>query len=130
MQARHGVLRRDFILARSSSIFAWHLAIFAATIVLAGCTPDCSGLVGLWRTEYNGETLSFEIRADRSLTTTASSEITGGSWQCLASGSALLKDNKTAPINVVQIDPNTLKLPVSAATPGLPEITLKRVEQQ
>mgnify|MGYP000031663009 CR=1 FL=1 len=103
------------------------LGVTCVTLALFACTPDCSGLVGLWATEYNGEKLSFEIRADQSLTTTASGEITGGSWQCLARGSALLKDKKTAPVNVVLLDAGTLKLPVSAATPGLPEILLKRI---
>ena len=113
-----------------SRIYIQRWALFAALLTLSGCTPDCSGLVGLWRTEYNGEALSFEIRADQSLTTTASGEITGGSWQCLATASAVLKDKKTAPIKAVLLDANTLKLPTSAATPELPEITLKRVEQQ
>jgi|GEM_PF-3069673 len=117
-------------LTRNARNYIQHLAILLALLMLTGCTPDCSGLVGLWRTEYNGESLSFEIRSDRSLTTIASGEITGGSWQCLSTGSALLKDKKTAPINGVLVDANTLKLPVSAATPGLPEITLKRVEQR
>lgn len=97
--------------------------------LLTSCTPDCSGLVGLWTTDYNGEVLSFEIRSDQSLTTTASGEISGGSWQCLATGSALLKDKKTAPVTAVVIDAQTIKLPVSKTTPGLPEITLKRVPQ-
>ena len=113
-----------------SRIYIQRWALFAALLTLSGCTPDCSSMVGLWRTEYNGETLSFEIRADQSMTTTASGEITGGSWQCLATASAVLKDKKTAPIKAVLLDANTLKLPTSAATPGLPEITLKRVEQQ
>ena len=102
----------------------------SAFFLLSACAPDCSGLVGKWRTDYNGEMLSFEIRADQSLTTTASGEITGGSWQCLASGSAQLNDKKTAPVKVMLIDADTLKLPVSTATPGLPEITLKRVAQR
>ena len=102
----------------------------SAFFLLSACTPDCSSLVGVWRTDYNGETLSFEIRADQSLTTTASGEITGGSWQCLAGGSAQLNDKKTAPVKVVLVDADTLKMPVSAATPGLPEITLKRVAQR
>ena len=123
-------IQDDFKLTRSARIYRQCAAIVAVLLTLTGCTPDCSGVVGLWRTEYNGETLSFEIRADQSLTTTASGEITGGSWQCLGTGSVLLKDKKTAPINAVLVDANTLKLPVSKATPGLPEITLKRVEQQ
>ena len=102
-------------------------SVICLAFSLIACTPDCSSLVGLWATEYNGETLSFEIRADQSLTTIASGEITGGSWQCVASGRALLKDKKTAPVNVVLVEAGTLKLPVSAATPGLPEISLKRI---
>lgn len=117
-------------LNRDASSRTQLLAIFTTLILLSGCTPDCSGLVGLWRTEYNGESLSFEIRADLSLTTIASGEITGGSWQCLNTGVALLKDKKTAPINAVLVDASTLKLPVSATTPGLPEIILKRVATQ
>jgi hypothetical protein len=104
-------------------------ALLGVVFFLAACTPDCSGLVGMWRTDYNGEALSFEIRADQSLTTVASGEITGGSWQCLATGSAQLNDKKTAPVKVVLVDADTLKMPVSTATPGLPEITLKRVAQ-
>lgn len=129
MRAKLGV-RDDFKLTRKARSYLQCGAIVAAAVMLTGCTPDCSGLVGLWRTEYNGEMLSLEIRADQSLTTTASGEITGGSWQCLSTGSALLKDKKTAPIKAVLADANTLKLPVSAATPNLPEITLKRIEQQ
>ncbi len=117
-------------LVRNERRCAQYLAILAALLTLSGCTPDCSGLVGLWRTDYNGESLSFEIRADQSLTTTASGEITGGSWQCLNTGTALLKDKKTAPINAVLVDAGTLKLPVSTTTPGLPEIMLKRVVTQ
>ncbi len=134
MRAKLAV-RTDFKLTRahtyiqtSIQTYMQPLVFFAALLAITGCTPDCSALVGLWRTEYNGETLSFEMRADQSLTTTASGEITGGSWQCLNTGRALLKDKKTPPINAVLVDANTLKLPVSAATPGLAEITLKRVE--
>ena len=116
--------------AADGRIYIQHGALFAALLTLSGCTPDCSNMVGLWRTDYNGEALSFEIRADQSLTTTASGEITGGSWQCLATANAVLKDKKTAPIKAVLVDANTLKLPTSAATPRLPEITLKRVEQR
>ena len=123
-------LRHKVRLSHDLPTYAQFLAIFSAILTLAGCTPDCSGVVGLWRTDYNGETLSFEIRADQSLTTTASGEITGGSWQCVGTGRVLLKDKKTAPIKGVLVDATTLKLPVSAATPGLPEITLKRVEQR
>lgn len=128
-QAKPGALRHNLKLARGAPCFARLLALFAAVLTLGACTPDCSGLVGLWRTQYNGEALAFEIRADQSLTTTASNEITGGSWQCLANGSALLKDKKAAPVKVLLLDANTLKLPVSAATPGLAEILLKRVDQ-
>ena len=39
------------------------LGVTCVTLALFACTPDCSGLVGLWATEYNGEKLSFEIRA-------------------------------------------------------------------
>ena len=129
MRAKWDV-RTEIKLTRNARICSRYLAMLAGLLALSGCTPDCSGLVGLWRTNYNGESLSFEIRADQSLTTTASGEITGGSWQCLSTGSALLKDKKTAPINAVLVDSGTLKLPVSAATPGLPEITLKRVATQ
>jgi hypothetical protein len=103
------------------------VSTFAIVVGLTGCRADCAGLVGLWRTEYNGETLAFELRADQSLTTTASGEITGGSWQCLSTGTALLKDKKTPPVRAVLVDAGTLKLPVSKTTPGLPEITLTRV---
>ena len=130
MQAQLGTLPHQFKLAGCAPGFVRLLALFAVALTVVGCTPDCSGLVGLWRADYNGEALSFEIRADQSLTTTASGEITGGSWQCLANGSALLKDKKTAPVKVLLLDANTLKLPVSSTIPGLPEITLKRVEQQ
>ena len=130
MQAKLSVLRQFTKMPLSGRFCLPQLAVTATVLTLSGCTPNCEGLVGLWRTEYNGETLSFEIRSDQSLTTIASGEITGGSWQCLANGSALLKDKKTAPVNVLLLDPNTLKLPVSAATPGLPEITLKRVDAQ
>ena len=130
MQAKLSVLQQFTDMTLSGRFSLRQLAVIAALLTLSGCTPNCDGLVGLWRTEYNGETLSFEIRADQSLTTTASGEITGGSWQCLATGSALLKDKKSAPMNALLIDASTIKLPVSAATPGLPEIFLKRVDQQ
>ncbi len=103
------------------------ISITTALVSLVGCHADCTGMVGLWRTDYNGETLAFELRADQTLTTTASGEITGGSWQCLSSGTALLKDKKTPLVTAVLVDASTLKLPVSKATPGLPEITLQRV---
>lgn len=121
------VLQKTAKLTRNARSSAQYCALLATLLTLSGCTPDCSGLVGLWRTEYNGESLSFEIRADQSLTTIASGEISGGRWQCLKTGRALLIDKKTAPINAVLVDAGTLKLPVSATTPGLPEIILKRI---
>ncbi len=129
MRAISGV-RHQLKLIRDDLGYVRYWVIFAAIVTLTGCKPDCSGLVGLWRTDYNGEILSFEIRADQSLTTTASGEITGGSWQCLGTGRALLKDKKTAQFNAVLVNAGTLKLPVSTTTPGLPEITLNRVESQ
>jgi hypothetical protein len=90
---------------------------------MAGCTPNCGDVVGDWRTEFNGEALRFIVRADYSLTTTASGEISGGSWKCLASNKVLLEDKKTPAVNAELADINILRLPKTA---GLPEILLKR----
>jgi hypothetical protein len=105
------------------------IRLSALTLICAGfsaCAPNCDNIVGEWQTRYHDEFLKFVIRGDQSLSTTASSEITGGSWRCVADNEALLIDKKNAPLQLRWVDANTVKILVSKETPGLPEITLQR----
>jgi hypothetical protein len=89
---------------------------------LSACKPNCDEFVGVWQGEAFGSSLQLTLRTDQSLTTLASSEVTGGRWQCTNSNEVLLLDRSLPPAKAL-IQGGALVLPADAKL-GRPEIRL------